>query len=181
MAERLPIRGTGEELDSLALTINGLLERIAAYLQQEHDFLANAAHDLRTPLAAIQSSVEVALSGPRNEEEYRDLLGLVIEQCAALQTLVNQLLLLAETPSAAFWVAAALMALGVWLHISERHRHAHRHESMAHDHEHLHDAHHHHEHAFPWDGKEPHTHAHQHDALAHSHPHHPDLHHRHRH
>jgi drug/metabolite transporter (DMT)-like permease len=91
------------------------------------------------------------------------------------------LLLLAETPSAAFWIAAALMALGVWLHISERHRHAHAHEPMAHAHEHLHDAHHHHEHAFPWDGKEPHTHAHQHDALAHTHPHHPDLHHRHRH
>lgn len=91
------------------------------------------------------------------------------------------LLLLAETPSAAFWVAAALMALGVWLHISERHRHAHRHEPLAHDHEHVHDEHHHHEHPFPWDGKEPHSHAHQHGALAHTHPHHPDLHHRHRH
>jgi drug/metabolite transporter (DMT)-like permease len=91
------------------------------------------------------------------------------------------LLLLAETPSAAFWVAAALMALGVWLHISERHRHAHRHEPMAHDHEHVHDEHHHHAHAFPWDGKEPHAHGHRHDALAHTHPHHPDLHHRHRH
>jgi drug/metabolite transporter (DMT)-like permease len=91
------------------------------------------------------------------------------------------LLLLAETPSAAFCVAAALMALGVWLHISERHRHAHSHEPMAHDHEHVHDEHHHHEHPFPWDGKEPHTHAHDHGALAHTHPHHPDLHHRHRH
>lgn len=91
------------------------------------------------------------------------------------------LLLLAETPGYAFWTAAALMALGVWLHISERHRHAHAHEPLAHDHEHVHDEHHHHEHPFPWDGKEPHTHAHQHGALAHTHPHHPDLHHRHRH
>jgi len=97
LAQRVPIRGTGDELDSLAQTINGLLDRIADYLQKEHDFLANAAHDLRTPLAAIQSSVEVALSGARSEEEYRELLGLVIEQCSALQTLVNQLLLLAET------------------------------------------------------------------------------------
>jgi signal transduction histidine kinase len=95
--QRIPVRGTGDELDSLAQTINGLLNRIATYLQQEHDFLANAAHDLRTPLAAIRSSVEVALSGKRNEEEYRELLGLVIEQCSSLQTLVNQLLLLAET------------------------------------------------------------------------------------
>jgi two-component system heavy metal sensor histidine kinase CusS len=97
--ERLPIRGTGDELDSLAHTINGLLDRIAKYLQQEHDFLANAAHDLRTPLAAIRSSVEVALAGARTDEEYRELLGVVIEQCSALQTLVNQLLLLAETDS----------------------------------------------------------------------------------
>jgi signal transduction histidine kinase len=95
--ERLPIRGTGDELDSLAHTINGLLDRIATYLQQEHDFLANAAHDLRTPLAAIRSSVEVALGVERANEEYREILGLVIEQCSSLQTLVNQLLLLAET------------------------------------------------------------------------------------
>ena len=91
------------------------------------------------------------------------------------------LLLLAETPGHAFWIAAGLMALGVGLHISERHRHAHVHEPMAHDHEHVHDEHHRHEHPFPWDGKEPHTHAHRHGALAHTHPHHPDLHHRHRH
>jgi signal transduction histidine kinase len=95
--ERLPIRDTGDELDSLAHTINGLLDRIATYLQQEHDFLANAAHDLRTPLAAIRSSVEVALGVERTDEEYREILGLVIEQCSSLQTLVNQLLLLAET------------------------------------------------------------------------------------
>jgi heavy metal sensor kinase len=97
LAQRVPVRGTGDELDSLARTINGLLDRISSYLQQEHDFLANAAHDLRTPLAAIRSNVEVALSGTRSEDEYRELLGLVIEQCSALQTLVNQLLLLAET------------------------------------------------------------------------------------
>src|SRR5262245_31493207 len=97
LGQRVPIRGTGDELDSLARTINTLLDRIAEYLQQEHDFLANAAHDLRTPLAAIRSSVEVALSGKRTEAEYHELLGVVIEQCSALQTLVNQLLLLAET------------------------------------------------------------------------------------
>jgi drug/metabolite transporter (DMT)-like permease len=91
------------------------------------------------------------------------------------------LLLVAEPPGVAFWLSAALMALGVWLHISERHGHAHAHEPMAHEHEHVHDEHHRHEHAAGWDGKEPHTHRHRHGALSHSHPHHPDLHHRHRH
>ena len=97
LGQRVPVRGTGDELDSLARTINGLLDRIANYLQQEHDFLANAAHDLRTPLAAIRSNVEVALSGDRSGPEYRELLDLVIEQCTSLQTLLNQLLLMAET------------------------------------------------------------------------------------
>jgi drug/metabolite transporter (DMT)-like permease len=91
------------------------------------------------------------------------------------------LLALGDAAGWTFWVAALLMALGVWLHLSERHRHAHLHEPMAHEHEHVHDEHHRHEHGFAWDGREPHSHAHQHGALSHSHSHHPDLHHRHRH
>src|SRR5262245_3025752 len=60
--ERLPLSQTGDELDRLAGTINGLLNRIAAYLEQKRDFIANAAHELRSPVAAIRSSSEVALN-----------------------------------------------------------------------------------------------------------------------
>ncbi|MBL9162166.1 MAG: sulfatase-like hydrolase/transferase [Planctomycetaceae bacterium] len=95
--ERLSIRGTGDELDLLAETINSLLDRIAAYINVKRDFLANAAHELRTPLAAIRSSVEVALNAERSSAEYEDLMVDVIEECGALETLVNQLLLLSET------------------------------------------------------------------------------------
>ena len=91
------------------------------------------------------------------------------------------LLILGEQPTAAFWIAAALMALGVWLHVTERHEHEHVHEPMAHSHEHVHDAHHQHEHQRGWDGREPHTHPHDHGRLRHRHPHYPDLHHRHGH
>ncbi|BBO35813.1 sulfatase-like hydrolase/transferase [Lacipirellula parvula] len=97
LEERLIIRGSGDELDQLAETINSLLDRIAAYLNVKRDFLANAAHELRTPLAAIRSSVEVALNGARSPEEYEDLMVDVIEECGALEALVNQLLLLSET------------------------------------------------------------------------------------
>jgi len=90
-------------------------------------------------------------------------------------------LLLGESPTLVFWVAGALMALGVWLHVSERHAHEHTHEPMEHEHRHRHDAHHHHDHAFDWDGQEPHSHPHRHEPMTHSHPHYPDLHHRHRH
>jgi drug/metabolite transporter (DMT)-like permease len=86
-----------------------------------------------------------------------------------------------EAPVAAFWIAGALMALGVWLHVSERHEHEHDHEALEHAHRHVHDDHHQHAHDFAWDGKEPHSHPHVHVAMRHSHPHYPDLHHRHRH
>lgn len=89
------------------------------------------------------------------------------------------LLLLHEAPGPAFWIAAALMGIGLWLHLSERHVHAHTHEATSHTHEHIHDEHHRHDHDFTWDGSEPHTHPHRHQAIAHTHAHFPDIHHRH--
>lgn len=64
------------------------------------------------------------------------------------------LLLLAETPGTLFWVAAALMAAGIWLHLTETHSHQHRHTAQTHSHPHRHDAHHQHQHDFAWDGRE---------------------------
>jgi drug/metabolite transporter (DMT)-like permease len=86
-----------------------------------------------------------------------------------------------EGTSPALGVAAALMAAGVWLHLTERHEHGHTHEELVHMHSHRHDSHHQHAHAFAWDGREPHTHEHRHEPLTHSHPHYPDIHHRHSH
>lgn len=86
-----------------------------------------------------------------------------------------------EPTSGVFWLAALLMAAGVWLHLLERHEHEHGHEALAHAHPHLHDAHHTHEHDFAWDGTEPHSHPHAHAPIRHRHRHYPDLHHRHRH
>jgi drug/metabolite transporter (DMT)-like permease len=78
-------------------------------------------------------------------------------------------------------LAAALMAPGVWLHLTEVHEHEHIHEAVTHTHAHRHDAHHRHGHDFDWDGREPHTHEHAHEPLVHRHPHYPDVHHRHDH
>jgi len=89
--------------------------------------------------------------------------------------------LLGEQPGWPFWAALVLMAIGIWLHITERHAHEHTHEALEHTHRHVHDTHHQHEHPAGWDGREPHTHLHRHEAITHSHAHFPDIHHRHRH
>lgn len=86
-----------------------------------------------------------------------------------------------ELPGWTFWVAAALMAFGVSLHLRERHSHGHTHRPMEHEHRHSHDAHHQHEHVFPWDGAGPHVHLHRHAPMTHEHVHHPDIHHQHPH
>jgi heavy metal sensor kinase len=97
LGERLPLRGSGDELDQLSMTINGLLDRIAVYLSQKRDYLANAAHELRSPLAAIRSLVEVALTSERSTPEYINRLHEIMEESTSLGVLVNQLLLLAES------------------------------------------------------------------------------------
>lgn len=86
-----------------------------------------------------------------------------------------------ESTSPLFWGAGLLMAVGIWLHLTERHEHTHQHEALQHGHWHTHDAHHQHHHAEALDEQEPHDHAHTHVPLAHSHRHFPDSHHRHDH
>lgn len=87
---------------------------------------------------------------------------------------------LGEPVTPALLIAGALMALGVWLHLSEHHEHLHTHEAMEHEHEHEHDLHHRHH---PPGEAVPvrHTHRHRHEALTHAHAHFPDEHHRHSH
>ena len=96
LLERLPLTGAGDELDELAGTINGLLDRLAAYHAQVIRFTADASHELRSPLGAMRAAVEVALQRPRGSEEYRDVLASLGEQCERLTALVNGLLLLAR-------------------------------------------------------------------------------------
>ena len=75
--------------------------------------------------------------------------------------------------------AGGLMAIGVWLHLTERHGHRHLHQPLTHEHAHTHDdLHHTHTHP-PGVGGEPHVHQHAHAAMAHDHAHTPDIHHRH--
>lgn len=109
--DRLPERGVDDELDRLAQTVNRLLDRIAEFIQEKREFLANAAHDLRTPIAAIRSSAEVALARDRTNSEYRELLEELIEDTEPLEVLVNQLLLLSEATAADAMAPKATVSL----------------------------------------------------------------------
>lgn len=90
-------------------------------------------------------------------------------------------LLMGESLTTQLLIAGALMALGTWLHLTERHEHEHAHEEMTHDHEHVHDEHHQHEHDTPVAPSTKHRHLHWHKPLIHTHSHFPDIHHRHKH
>ncbi len=76
-------------------------------------------------------------------------------------------------------IAGALMSMGVWLHVTERHEHAHDHVLLEHDHEHQHDDHHQHAHTDPVSAGLAHTHWHRHEPISHTHAHYPDAHHQH--
>jgi drug/metabolite transporter (DMT)-like permease len=94
---------------------------------------------------------------------------------------VGGLLIWHDRVTPLFFVAAALMAFGLWLHLTERHEHLHSHEPLTHSHRHVHDEHHRHSHDAGVSPEEPHTHAHTHEPLTHRHAHFPDIHHRHAH
>ncbi len=86
-----------------------------------------------------------------------------------------------EPITAPLLLAGALMALGVWLHLTERHEHEHTHEALGHEHAHMHDAHHPHAHDVPVAPGVKHSHRHRHEPMTHAHVHFPDTHHRHSH
>ena len=90
-------------------------------------------------------------------------------------------ILLRERPTALLLAGGALMAIGVWLHVTERHEHPHTHEPLEHEHLHSHDDHHAHAHDVDDSPSEPHSHRHRHQPMTHGHPHYPDIHHRHEH
>ncbi|PYM46115.1 MAG: hypothetical protein DME14_18965 [Candidatus Rokuibacteriota bacterium] len=93
---RLPLRGTGDELDHLAETLNAMLARLAEAFAQMRRFTADAAHELRTPLTALKGTIEVALRGERSGDEYRRVLASSLEDVERLVRLAEDLLLLSR-------------------------------------------------------------------------------------
>lgn len=72
--ERVLIPDTGDQLAELGKTFNGLLDRLSGAFQRERQFIADVAHELKTPLAILQATTEVTLAKKRTNEEYRQAL-----------------------------------------------------------------------------------------------------------
>lgn len=96
----LPGAGPGDELSRLALTLQGSFTRLADARDREQAFLRAAAHDLRSPLAALTARVEGTLAHDRDAERYRAELREIGTDITRLSTLANHLLLLARDPAA---------------------------------------------------------------------------------
>jgi signal transduction histidine kinase len=93
----LTVPGTlPEELTGLARSFDGLLARVAATRQRERDFIRHAAHELRTPIAGLNATTELALSKPRDAAEYKDFLIECGNSAGNLKLLVERLSALAK-------------------------------------------------------------------------------------
>ena len=96
---RLPVAGTGDELDRLAENLNAMLERIEALMHGLKEVSDNIAHDLKTPLTRLRNRSEEALRTAKSEAEYRAALESTIEESEGLIRTFNALLMIARAES----------------------------------------------------------------------------------
>ena len=91
--ERLPVPKTGDELERLGETLNSMLARLEAALERERAFVADAGHELRTPLALLRTELELALRHSETVDELRDAVRAASEETDRLAQLAEALLL----------------------------------------------------------------------------------------
>jgi heavy metal sensor kinase len=92
--ERLPVGNSHDEIGGLAQTLNRMIERLERSFIEMQRFTADAAHELRTPLAVMRTEAEVALRSPRTTEDYCRVLENLLEETNRLSNLADQLLFL---------------------------------------------------------------------------------------
>jgi signal transduction histidine kinase len=99
LEERLPVTGTGDEIDRLATNLNDMLERIEALMRGLKEVSDNIAHDLKTPLTRLRNSCEEALRTAKSEADYRDKLESMLEESDGLIRTFDALLMIARAES----------------------------------------------------------------------------------
>ena len=96
LSERVPVQGSGDELDRLAQSLNAMLERIENLMCGLKEVSDNIAHDLRTPLTRLKNQAETALSADLTLDEAREALNRTLEEADGLISTFNALLLIAR-------------------------------------------------------------------------------------
>jgi signal transduction histidine kinase len=99
LAGRLPVTGSDDELDRLAVNLNAMLERIEALMHGLKEVSDNIAHDLKTPLTRLRNRCEEALRTAKSDDEFRDALESTIEESDDLIKTFNALLMIARAES----------------------------------------------------------------------------------
>ncbi len=96
LAVRLPVADTGDEVAELSRTLNGLLTRLQLAFESQERFIADASHQLKTPLAVMQGEIELLQQRQPSPEEVKQFLGSALEEVQHLTKLVQGLLILAR-------------------------------------------------------------------------------------
>lgn len=99
LSGRLPVAGSGDELDRLAVNLNAMLERIESLMHGLKEVSDNIAHDLKTPLTRLRNRCEEALRTAKDEAGYRRALESTIEESEGLIRTFNALLMIARAES----------------------------------------------------------------------------------
>jgi two-component system OmpR family sensor kinase len=95
--ERLPVPNAYDEYGQLATVINGLLSRVESAFEHQRRFMADASHELRTPISIVRGEADIALAmAERPPEEYREALSVVRAEARRLSRIVHDLFLLAR-------------------------------------------------------------------------------------
>jgi two-component system, OmpR family, sensor kinase len=100
---RLAVPGVGAELDDVAASFNRVLDRLGSALSTQRRFMADASHELRTPVSIMRTAADVTLSQTvRDDAEYRDALAVVSQQSSRLARLVDDMLVLARADAGGY-------------------------------------------------------------------------------
>ncbi len=111
LATRIAVQPPVRELQPVVDRLNHLLGRLETAFQRERSFSAEIAHELRTPLAGLRSTLEVALLRPRDSDQYRESLDDALQIAARMQSLVENLLSLARIEAGLVTIQSEPMAL----------------------------------------------------------------------
>ena len=96
LAVRLPLTNSGDELDNLSSTLNGMLDRLEGAFERVSRFTADASHELRTPLALIRGNVEMLLADAEVTPAIRRRANVLLEEIDRMRSLIKSLLELAS-------------------------------------------------------------------------------------